>query len=744
MKKGVLLLGVFFVSCLLQAQNTGQQPYMIPADEIILQQAIAKDPGIIANYMIYEDNFQRLINAQKTDTLIGGKRIIPIVFHIIHVYGSENISDAQVLDAVNLINIDYNKQNADTAETFALFQSRAADCQIEFRLAKKDPQGNCTSGILRHYDPQTNYAYFTTMHKYAWAPSNYLNVFVVSFIYPEGMSLPDGAFIGGMSPFPPSNTLSQALTGGDTLMDGVLIRHDGIGSIGTATTMGGMPINSLNRTFTHESGHYFNLYHPFQNLMFGLLPASSGCPDMFAPDGDEVDDTPPVDVATQNTSLTCFTPGSRNTCDQDSPDEPDMIENYMDYQFGYCTNIFTLGQYDRMNAALNSDRRHLWSYENLLATGVLDTVVYNCTPVADFFTTTNMVCAGTSIAFTDATYNGIPDTWDWTFAGGNPATSNDQNPVITYSSAGTYAVTLSVSNGSGADALTRTGYIHVMDQSDATDAPYTESFETVNINTEFTLLNDTANTWEIISGTGYTGTKSAWIDNFGGNTSGSTDVLITPSFDLSVLPSTSHAMISVKYAYAGKIIPGTILTSDDTAYANLKVYVSTDCGKTWIYKTGKSGISLGTADPVETAFTPASQDDWDELSFPVISSTLPNYSNTRLKFEFYQNGGNNIYIDDINIYSLAASIEEPQQITALNIYPNPATDRAFVEFQLAEPSNVNIQLTDARGREVRQINQGELQAGEYRFAIERGSLTSGVYYLHISIDESIITRSLVF
>lgn len=744
MKKGVLLFGVFFVSCLLRAQNTGQQPYMIPADEIILQQTIAKDPGIIANYMIYEDNLQRLINAQKTDTLIGGKRIIPIVFHIIHVYGSENISDAQVLDAVNLINIDYNKQNADTAETFALFQSRAADCQIEFRLAKKDPQGNCTSGILRHYDPQTNYAYFTTMHKYAWPPSNYLNVFVVSFIYPEGMSLPDGAFIGGMSPFPPSNTLSQALTGGDTLMDGVLIRHDGIGSIGTATTMGGMPINSLNRTFTHESGHYFNLYHPFQNLMFGLLPASSGCPDMFAPNGDEVDDTPPVDVATQNTSLTCFTPGSRNTCDQDDPDEPDMIENYMDYQFGYCTNIFTLGQYNRMNAALNSDRRHLWSFENLEATGVLDTNIYNCTPVADFFTTTNMVCAGSNVIFTDATYNGIPDTWDWSFAGGSPATSNDQNPTISYANAGIYEVTLTVSNASGTDAITRNSYIHVIDQAMATDAPYTESFETINLNTEYSILNDTANTWETISGTAYTGTKCVWIDNFGGNTSGSADVLISPSFDLSVLPSTSHAMISVKYAYAGKIIPGTILTADDTAFANLKIYVSTDCGKTWIYKTGKSGISLATADPTETAFTPSSQSDWDELSFPIISSTLPNYSNTRLKFEFYQNGGNNIYIDDINIYSLAASIEEPQQITELNIYPNPATDKANIEFQLTEPSNVNIQLTDLQGREVRQMNQGDLPAGHYHFTIERGQLNSGVYYLHISIDESIITRSLVF
>jgi len=67
-----------------------------------------------------------------------------------------------------------------------------------------------------------------------WDPTKYMNIFVVNFIYPEGLALPEGALIGGMSPFPPDNPLSQALTGGDTDIDGVLIRHDCIGGIGTA------------------------------------------------------------------------------------------------------------------------------------------------------------------------------------------------------------------------------------------------------------------------------------------------------------------------------------------------------------------------------------------------------------------------------------------------------------------------------------------------------------------------------
>src|SRR5574343_1102251 len=41
---------------------------------------------------------------------------IPIVFHIIHQWGEENISDEQIFDAVRILNEDYNKDNADTTE----------------------------------------------------------------------------------------------------------------------------------------------------------------------------------------------------------------------------------------------------------------------------------------------------------------------------------------------------------------------------------------------------------------------------------------------------------------------------------------------------------------------------------------------------------------------------------------------------------------------------------------------------
>lgn len=181
MKKLIILSLGLFMSIGLFAQ-TG---VLYPADDILLQKATAADPSLINSYISYEANLRMLMEGAKTDTLINGKRIIPVVFHIIHVYGAENISDDQVYDAIEKLNIDYNKQNADTADTYPLFQSRAADCQIEFRLARIDPDGNCTSGIVHHYDPQTNYGYFNTMAKYCWTPGKYMNIFLVNFIYPE-------------------------------------------------------------------------------------------------------------------------------------------------------------------------------------------------------------------------------------------------------------------------------------------------------------------------------------------------------------------------------------------------------------------------------------------------------------------------------------------------------------------------------------------------------------------------------
>ncbi len=99
---------------------------------------------------VYEDYLRSGYNQNR-----GQVYVIPTVFHIVHLGGAENISDFQCYDAIRILNEDFRKLNTDTSAIVAQFKGIAADCEIEFRLATKDPNGNCHKGITRTYSPNT-------------------------------------------------------------------------------------------------------------------------------------------------------------------------------------------------------------------------------------------------------------------------------------------------------------------------------------------------------------------------------------------------------------------------------------------------------------------------------------------------------------------------------------------------------------------------------------------------------------
>ena len=82
--------------------------------------------------------------------------------------------------------------------------------------------------------------------------------------------------------------------------------------------------------------------------------------------------------------------------------------------------------------------------------------------VPDFNADQTSGTVGTIINFTDASIGNIT-TWDWTFEGGTPANSPDQNPTVTYNSTGSFDVTLSISNGFATEEITMTDYINIYD-----------------------------------------------------------------------------------------------------------------------------------------------------------------------------------------------------------------------------------------------------------------------------------------
>jgi len=236
---------------------------------------------------------------------------IPVVFHVVYRTADQNISDAQIQSQLDIINEDYRKLNADFSTTPSVFQGVAADFEIQFCLASKDPQGNPTTGITRR---QTNVNAFSQSNAVkfnsqggtdAWPRDRYLNVWICNL---TGTLLGYAQFPGG-----PANT------------DGVVV---------TYTSVGRPPFNTfqtnynLGRTLTHEIGHWLNLRH--------IWADEDNCTAT-----DFVEDTP---VQFSSNSGCPTHPSS--SCNNGG----DMFMNYMDYCFDLCLTMFTNGQKQRARA----------------------------------------------------------------------------------------------------------------------------------------------------------------------------------------------------------------------------------------------------------------------------------------------------------------------------------------------------------------------------------------------------------
>jgi len=267
---------------------------------------------------------------------------IPVVFHIIHKNGSENISQAQVNDALRVMNEDFRKITGTKGGTST--DSRSVDAEIEFRLAQIDPNGNPTDGVNRIANSmETENGSDITKTLSYWDSNKYFNVWVVNVI--NSSSAPSGSIILGYAQFPFSRT-SRPST------DGIIVRADQVGNTGTAQS------NQAGRTVTHEAGHWCGLFHPFQGGCVG--GTSSSC----ASQGDQICDTPPVAASTSG----C--PNSQNSCTNDVPDLPDNIKNFMDYADGTCMDMYTAGQSVRMKSLMQTFRANIYSTNNLGAAGL--------------------------------------------------------------------------------------------------------------------------------------------------------------------------------------------------------------------------------------------------------------------------------------------------------------------------------------------------------------------------------------
>ena len=606
-----------------------------------------------------------------------GGYVIPVVFHIIHNNGPENISDAQVRDAVRVLNNDFNRLNSDWNSVRPAFQSIVADIGIEFRLATRDPQGNCTNGITRTVSNLTNEGGSQMKSLISWPRSRYLQIWVAASA--------DGA--AGYTYRPPA-------AAGIPSLDGIVVQHTYTGSIGTSTA-------SRSRTLTHEVGHWLNLAHTWGNSNDPALASNCG-------DDDDVSDTPNTIGWT-----TCTLNGA--SCGS----ALDNVENYMEYS--YCSKMFTEGQKVRMIAALNSgiaQRNQLWQTSNLNFTGVNGNAPL-C--AAAFISNTREVCAGEAVTYTDQSYHNVTSR-TWTFPGGTPSTSTETNPVVYYNESGVFAATLAVSDGSNTVSASQQNFIVVLPSPGQTP-PTTEGFETANQPSDigWTVIdNDNDNGFQITTAASYSGSKSLRLVNTA-QMSGRVDRFVSPTYDMS---DATQITLNFRYAYARRT---------STSADQLRIYASSNCGETWSLRSQLFATSdLNTGGIVTGSFVPTNPSQWGYKEIATINSNF-HVSDMRIRFEFFSDGGNNFYLDDINLNGISVGLEEltGSNGSLLQVMPNPATSQADVLFNLQHTGQVRLELLDPLGRTVQVVHDGNMARGAHRLLLPIAGLSSGVYLVRI-------------
>jgi len=296
---------------------------------------------------------------------------IPVVFHIVHDNGIENISDDQIHESIVQLNEDFSASNPELTNVHPNFESLVSNVGFEFRLADLDPNGEPTTGINRIQSELTyNGSNLALKQMVQWDPTMYLNIWVV---YSS-----DGGNGSAFAYYPAD------VEGSGSIYDGVVSSYWAVGRTETA-------VWTHYKILTHEVGHWANLKHTWGDQSNNQ--ATEGCSY-----DDGVEDTPNTigNTSCDTQAVSCGT--------------LDNVQNYMDYSD--CSSMFTEGQKIRMLAAMNSEvggRLNIWSDTNhelvFIDADTLPRIVYNQASFSEDDANDGSINSSITIELIDLTFN---------------------------------------------------------------------------------------------------------------------------------------------------------------------------------------------------------------------------------------------------------------------------------------------------------------------------------------------------
>ncbi|MGF1637873.1 MAG: choice-of-anchor J domain-containing protein [Cyclobacteriaceae bacterium] len=652
----------------------------------------------------------------------GTTMIIPVVVHIIHSGESigigPNISDAQILSQIEVLNEDFNRLNPDTTLTPNEFKPLASQLDIEFVLAKRDPDGQPTNGIVRLEGARTTYSISQLSGMKAesfWPSEDYMNIWVANLSPSSNLGFAQFPDIGlpGLESEPTENRLT----------DGIVINFRVFGSKDKGS------FNLTNnydkgRTATHEAGHYFGLKH--------IWGDGNNCTA-----SDHVEDTPNQESATNG----CAT-HPKTSCES-----VDMFQNYMDYTNDACMNIFTLGQAERMQIVMDNAIRR----QSLLTSlGAIppDTDVYDIA-----------IAEGTSPALISCNQNPVVsvivqnrgtepiETYEVSYAtdiGIEASVSILDQPLEPGDSELVSFPQISLPDGQYLISYEVRILEPVIDINPANNTlnrvilidgttdfiPFREDFEESNLaSTNWKTINiDGQTTWQITDAPRTEAdNRAAYMNFFNYANVGSEDWLVSPVYDFSDI---NEATLQFFVAYASN----TIFNDQ------LRLLVSEDCGETWGFpEYEKSGTDLATASSTSN-WVPAGEREWRRETVNLV--TYIGKSNIRLAFVARNAFGNNLYIDDVELFlNRPGNINRPSRNQVV-VFPNPSQDKRFqIVFNNDRRQEVQISIYDSTGKFISQLFYPNTINQSYEFDLV--DKNDGLYLIHIVGEDYTTTKRIV-
>ena len=739
-----------------------------------------------------KQEFERIQNNLDISSLRStsdNKKIIPVVVHIIHDDGPENVSDEVVQEAIDALNRNINGQSN-------LFESRTPDVfaalrgvpNVEFRLARIDPNGESTNGIVRVKSPLTNEPSPRNAVKSVsyWNSYQYFNIWVIKKFLPES----NGNTLLGFAQFPFSGSMAT---------DGVVLIYSEFND----------PSSS---TLTHEAGHWLGLCHPWDC-------GAGTCGD------DNIFDTPPAREANYGVSFNNFPyhVGLQNQgCIADSMNwAGEMFMNYMDYTPDQFTTMFSKGQVEVINETLEGDgtvpgfRQYMWSEVNIDETGTSDGFLPpTCTKQLNIFENNDayQVCIGEETWFRSNSriFGNSISSVEWDFGDGT-ITSGSYNGQLghyelhTYANEGTYDVkfkitydevikvrasdpslipatdpslvqaittdkivqgtqdelnNMSASNISShyidslgkywgledttfyrgkvqetiyeydytntcVTEIVKAGFITVSPSVSSNSSPEEYSFET-GIGNDWTVADNSAE-------------ESIWT-NVNGSYSGfewSNGSLVVNNFErvkVGVIGGYTE-IVSKSFNLSNFSTPaikfswaGAALNTFPTN--EITVHYSTNCGENW--------LSLGTLDPVTTSragyiatnFVP-NENDW--LDTVLTKNAL---KNNNIKFKIAYSAGttahNNIYIDNIKIGEASSLFNENNNSISqkISVFPNPLDESSSILLENFGGQETSIDIINILGEKVYNIFEGVIQSDYLEINNLRARIKKdGIYFV---------------